>query len=353
MYECPICGRKKYVQGVCLDCQSKLEREAYESLSDEEINIQIKEIINNIKDDEYIDKAKNIISYTNVDTSEIAEAACNNEIYYPKELYKDASEKVRGKLIERLKNTEHSLTANKLLECLAIICDDVVLNAFYEFEKNAPKLREKLYVNPSVYAESGGWTFDENKKKINLAYDDCYVMFENEEISDEAIIVGALSDERCSACNSKLVDILSIDGNDERLKFINLKGKINIKVCLNCLPYEDEFCKFDLDGRSELMQFEGYECDDDDEIEEVTSKHFTLSKEKVSKYYGSFSEDLITIGGRGNFVNDCIHLECPCCKNKMKYLAQIQSNSINFYDGTMYFYICEDCKVVGINYQQT
>ncbi len=32
MYECPICGRKKYVQGVCLYCQSKLEREIYESL---------------------------------------------------------------------------------------------------------------------------------------------------------------------------------------------------------------------------------------------------------------------------------------------------------------------------------
>ncbi|MCI7441867.1 MAG: hypothetical protein MSA89_02090 [Clostridium sp.] len=357
MNKCPICGRKQYFEGICFKCSAKEERKEYLSLSDEEIKIKIEEIIENIDDEDYIDMFKKLFCYRGINTSKIAEVAFNNKIFFPKELYKDASSEIRDKLFEKLdESQEDSVLVDNILLCLSMIGDEVVLKKFYEFEKNPPKWREELYVGPSVYAESGGWSYDEDGKRTNLIYDECYEMVEDKNSKDRAVVLGKISNEKCPHCESSYVNILDIDGNDERLKFLNLNGRIKVKTCLSCLPYDEAiFCKYELNGESEVLPFEPWNDEkiEDENIRKVFLKPIVLSKNKIFKYYGCNTEDLITIGGEGNWINDNIHFKCPCCGKKMKYFAQIQGASIDFYEGTIYFEICQECKIVGTTYQQT
>ena len=62
----------------------------------------------------------------------------------------------------------------------------------------------------------------------------------------------------------------------------------------------------------------------------------------------------LAIGGFANWVQDAEYTTCPHCGKPMKYLAQIQWDTVfDCAEGTLYVEFCPDCHIVSMQHQQT
>ena len=50
------------------------------------------------------------------------------------------------------------------------------METLLELERNPRPWRKSLYVDPSSYAQIGGWIFDKEGQKIQLNFNTCYPM---------------------------------------------------------------------------------------------------------------------------------------------------------------------------------
>ena len=58
--------------------------------------------------------------------------------------------------------------------------------------------------------------------------------------------------------------------------------------------------------------------------------------------------------GFANWVQDAEYTTCPHCGKPMKYLAQIQWDTVfDCAEGTLYVEFCPDCLIVSMQHQQT
>lgn len=153
------------------------------------------------------------------------------------------------------------------------------------------------------------------------------------------------------------MDILVIDGRDERFSFLGLDGIITASCCPNCVSMTDEVSnKFTLDGKSEILAFEGTDenyCRAED-IELMVENKLVVSADAKPVFYGGFNSDVNTIGGFASWVQDWEYRKCPECGKKMKYLAQIHWDTImDCAEGTLYVEICPECRIITMFHQQT
>ena len=77
-------------------------------------------------------------------------------------------------MIHTLLSTEDSGEASNLMCCLAMQGDDKALETLLELERNPRPWRKNLYVDPSSYAQCGGWTFDKEGHRTQLNFDTCF-----------------------------------------------------------------------------------------------------------------------------------------------------------------------------------
>ena len=106
-----------------------------------------------------------LLAYHNAITPEIQRKALAEKVFYPSEIYFNAPEDVCDSLIEILMKTKDSGEAAVLMSCLAMQGGDKALAALMELERSPRPWRKKLYVDPSVYAQGGGWTFDKEGRR--------------------------------------------------------------------------------------------------------------------------------------------------------------------------------------------
>ena len=86
----------------------------------------------------------------------------------------------------------------------------------------------------------------------------------------------------------------------------------------------------------------------------MVENKYVVSEKERSLFYGAFNDDINTIGGFANWVQDWEYRECPECGKKMKYLAQIHWDTmIDSAEGTLFVEICPDCKIITMFHQQT
>ena len=86
----------------------------------------------------------------------------------------------------------------------------------------------------------------------------------------------------------------------------------------------------------------------------LTENPFVLGKTPVPLFYGAACQDVNTIGGFANWVQDAEYTTCPHCGKPMKYLAQIQWDTVfDCAEGTLYVEFCPDCHIVSMQHQQT
>lgn len=312
---------------------------------------KIKEALEAMKADRDAEWYEELIREQDINEPAFAEVAFENEIFRSATLYKDASGQVRDKLIALLEQEENdSLKINGILLALAGIGDETVVQSFQKWEQNPPAWREKIYTGPATYAMEGGWCIEDGKKKV-LTHDVCYAIEKQENCKAEESVYGGAAEDNCPHCGSSYVNILTLDGRDPRLNFLGIKGKIKIKTCHACLPWEENiFCKYEEDGESKVILQESG-CGEFSEDEYFDKEEcFVLSKEPVAKYYCSEWKGS-AVGGAPKYINDASYPICPECGKRMKHLAQLGEDYTGY--GNIYVWVCTDCKIVATMYEQS
>ena len=367
-YTCPGCGTPLGYEGLCWKCKSEQERKAALAWTPEQITEKQRNLIQNIQrladmeDPEFADFWQ-LLGYHDAITPEIQRMALAAEVFWPCEIYYHAPADVRDGLIHALLSAEYSSAASNLMSCLAMQGDDKAMETLLELERNPRPWRKGLYVDPSSYAQIGGWTFDKEGQKIQLNFDTCYPMVKGTTGEKSPVRIGREREDTCPHCGGRVVDILVLDGRDERLKFLGLDGILTATCCPSCVGFlkGPAFNRFALDGGVEVFPselFDGAEKTDcyvsPEEYKALTENPFVLGEAPVSLFYGAACQDVNTIGGFGNWVQDAEYATCPHCGKPMKYLAQIQWDTVfDCAEGTLYVEFCSDCQIVSMQHQQT
>ena len=361
MYHCPECGRELRYKGLCWQCEAEWRRQGMEGWTPEQVREKREALmadLERLREDSWDNDFWALLSYHNAITPEFQRAALAAELYYPCEIYYCAPADVRDGLVHALLETENSREANRLMCCLAMQGDDRALEVFRELEEHPRPWREKLYVDPSVYAHTGGWTFDKAGNRRQLNFDTCYPLIKGDRSRDKAAQVFRPREDRCPHCKGRVVDILTLDGRDGRLSFLGLDGIITATCCPNCVPWEEPaYSRFTLDGGSEAVFPYSYGAGEEDEgdwgMEEYADNPYVLGMEPVPLFYGAEFDDTCTVGGFPFWIQDAQYYPCPDCGKTMKYLAQVKWGALDFMEGTLYIEICPDCRVVSMHHQQT
>lgn len=366
-YNCPSCGTPLGYQGLCWKCKAKQNRQAVLAWTAEQLAEKQQSLIQNIhrlgnmKEPEWTDFWC-LLGYRDAVTPEIQRAAVEARIFWPAAVYYHAPADVRDALILVLLETKNPDEASRLMMCLAMQGDDKALEILAELERSPRPWRKKLYVDPSVYAQCGGWTFDKESQRLNLNFDTCYSMVEGTPDEPSPVRIGRPREDTCPHCGGRMVDMLVLDGRDERLKFLRLNGILTAACCPNCVPFAETaaFNRFTLDGGSEVIPTKLFDDDTMEnylsagDYEALTANHLVLGKAPVPLFYGAEFLDLNTIGGFANWVQDWSYTTCPDCGKPMKYLAQIQWDTVmDGMEGTLYIEACPDCRIVSMQHQQT
>ena len=366
-YTCPGCGTSLGYQGLCWKCKAEQERKNVLAWTPEQIAQKQKSLIRNIQrlgnmeDPEFTDFWQ-LLGYRDAITPEIQRAALMEKVFYPAEIYDRAPTDVRDGLIFALLSAEDSGEASNLMCCLAMQGDDRARETLLELEKNPRPWRKKLYVDPSVYAQCGGWTFDKEGQRLELIFDKCYPMRKGKLDEVSPVRIGRVREDVCPHCGGQMADMLVLDGRDERLKFLGLDGILTAVCCPNCVGFlkGPAFNRFTLDGSVEIFpselfdgeKMECYICSED--YKALNENLFVLGKESVPLFYGAVCDDVNTVGGFANWVQDWEYTACPHCGKPMKYLAQIQwATLMDGMEGTLYVEFCPDCRIVSMQHQQT
>ena len=304
-----------------------------------------------------------LLGYHDAITPEIQRVALAAEVFWPCEIYYHAPADVRDGLIHALLSAEYSSAASNLMSCLAMQGDDKAMETLLELERNPRPWRKGLYVDPSSYAQIGGWTFDKEGQKIQLNFDTCYPMVKGTAGEKSPVRIGRAREDTCPHCGGRMVDMLVLDGRDERLKFLGLDGILTATCCPNCVGFlkGPAFNSFTLDGGVEVFPsefFDGAEKTDcyvsPEDYKALTENPFVLGEAPVPLFYGAACQDVNTVGGFANWVQDAEYTTCPHCGKPMKYLAQIQWDTVfDCAEGTLYVEFCPDCHIVSMQHQQT
>ncbi|MDL2233461.1 hypothetical protein LJC63_07775, partial [Ruminococcaceae bacterium OttesenSCG-928-L11] len=339
------------------------------ALSDGEIDSKITRIVKNLEAldaenstwreaDAALGDFEMLLAYRDINTAAIAEAAFPKVVYTPAAIYRDAEPEVRDALIRELKKPDCEEAGN-IQSALALIGDDVVQRAFMKLEGNPLPCREKLYVNPSVYAEAGGWSFDESGQRQTLVHDTCYAMHSDAASPDSAVRIGKKRDDRCAVCGCQMIDALVLDSRDPRLAFLGIEGILRVPICPWCACFtEDNIIRYQLDGASSYeVKIDPYFSEnklDAKYIDEMDTNTWVLDEGPSPVYRSYGGDEAPTIGGMAQWIQDWTYMTCPDCGKKMTYLASIPWSCISDgFEGTLYIEICTDCRVVKVLHQQT
>ena len=367
-YTCPGCGTSLGYDGLCWKCKCEQERNDALAWTPEQIAEKQENLIQNIQrladmEDPELTDFWQLLGYRNAITPEIQRAALAAEVFYPCELYYHAPDDVRDGLIAALLETDNAHEAGNLMSCLAFQGDNKAMETLLELEQNPRPWRKSLYVDPSNYAQIGGWTFDKGGYRTQLNFDTCYPMVKGAPAEASPVRIGRAREDTCPHCSGHMVDMLVLDGRDERLNFLGLDGILTATCCPNCVGFlkGPAFNRFTLDGSAEVFPSELFDGAKrikcyvrPEDYKALTENLFVLGKAPMPLFYGAACEDVNTIGGFANWVQDAEYTACPHCGKPMKYLAQIQWNTVyDCAEGTLYVEFCPDCHIVSMQHQQT
>ncbi|GAA0125655.1 DUF1963 domain-containing protein [Clostridium sp. CTA-19] len=338
--------------------------EMYTFLCKEDIE-KMKDYAINLIESENIEMAQDIllsiVCYTNTEVEECLKALIKKNECYPDIIFKDASSDVRDYLIGQVIEEVDTLSLNHVLRSLAWIGDERVVDLFYQWRKNPPKWRNKLYVPPEEYSLEAGWELTEEGKRRDLFFEDCYAIEKKNPLVDEPVLFLQTEDKKCEWCGEGLVNLVSFDLTNSFFEFMNLNGnRLNIATCPMCNCYEPIYTDIDTNGATYLSKLNikpQYLCDTTNEENPIYKASISMSKVKRNCYHAA-SEFLETtfsqIGGYPTWIQDAEYPKCPKCSKHMKFIAQIDWADIEEYgEGIYYAFICEECNIAATHYQQT
>ncbi|MFD2117139.1 hypothetical protein ACFSTH_14190 [Paenibacillus yanchengensis] len=362
-YQCERCQMEIGFQGVCWKCSSREKRESYEQLTTDQLQLKLQTIIERIEEvekwKEIYDDFNGLLAYHDINLAEVAEAALQKNIYYPGTLYRDATKVVQEEIISRLLQPDcPSQDASSMMLCLAASGGDRVVEVFAQLEKEPLPWQSNLYVGPAIYAQESSWGFNRSGQAVQLHYDTCFAMLPDGD-GDAAAAAGRLrQDDYCSDCGCQMIDILRLDGRDDRFSFLNVTGVLAIPVCPNCcMMHETNYVRYDAYGNCTLMKQESsgeknYVSAAD--LQAMDQMKLTLTATSLPKYYACGGDEVITIGGVPEWIQDAQFDSCPDCEERMTFFAAVPWSTLyDSAEGTLYIEHCPNCRTIGMHHQQT
>ena len=142
-------------------------------------------------------------------------------------------------------------------------------------------------MDPSSYAQIGGWTFDKKGHRTQLNFNTCYPMVKGAPGETSPVRIGRPREDTCPHCGGRMVDMLVLDGRDERLRFLGLDGVLTATCCPSCVGFlkGPAFNRFTLDGGVEVFPselFDGAEKTDcyvsPEDYKALTENPFVLGR---------------------------------------------------------------------------
>ncbi|NQX45479.1 DUF1963 domain-containing protein [Paenibacillus tritici] len=343
------------------------EQELYHELTVEERE-RMESYAVQLLEEEEVDQAETIllslVCYTDTRLGPGLESFLRTGNYYPAILYKDADAVIRDRLIAQVETDPGN--RNHLLLALAWIGDEEVVRLFAQWRQSPPAWASALYIAPEMYAREAGWELDAGGGKRLLIHPECYPFkVYKEEIAEAprtpaavtALQTGAAS---CPWCGGGLTVLFDYDLQHPLLQFMKLPGKrLRIAACMHCNCYGTVFMNVDLEG--------GYAWSDYNVVPEYLPDNnggpaspawhvMQLSEQPVGTYESAHwtLEALASqIGGHPAWIQDADYPACPCCSQTMTFTAQMDMEQAEDSEGIYYAFLCSDCLITAVNYQQT
>ena len=353
---CPKCKQRTiYFDGICYWCRQKEKLEFYENLNEDEIKQKLKNVLAHVDEigkygEIYSDLVYIFYLHGICDEQIIREVTKQGE-YYPFEIYKNAPSDVRDELINSLNGAENIVKTNHILCALAWQGDEVVRELFFKLYKAPKPWKAKLHVDIDGYAQVAGWSFDESGKRRSLVFDRCFVC-QPSQSAEASVKFKTANDEKCKFCNGEMLELIIKKESLKRFG-LELKNDAVLKFCPTCVGLVQYFCQND--GKSVQTEVVGEGESEDyvrDAVAVLDGQNFELASE-VCAHYSHMIDSEILLGGYPQWLQDSEHLACPKCGKTMKYLAQIPFGALADVEGTIYMQICDECEVVGANFQCT
>jgi hypothetical protein len=196
----------------------------------------------------------------------------------------------------------------------------------------------------------GGW--ETTKKGPKLLFDEAITVLERcaKEKASKKSPLTALS-TLCGFCGQPLALVFD--------------GKQKMATCLHCSCYQTVYTKIkdskvswhEKNAPGDFFKKNPDYMKNNEEITMQMDYGLRPTKEKRRASYTAhqFAEISRTqIGGLPTAINDVEYPKCPDCGKTMRYAAQFDMADVeDIGEGIYYFFVCEDCGVVGANYGQS
>lgn len=261
---------------------------------------------------------------------------------------------VRDTLLERVEVDAEN--RNFILQCLAWIGDDVVVERFAHWRNSPPPWRSSLYIEPEEYAHEAGWELTAEDQRRNLYFPQCFHLEMKSTGSCEALRVVDERSDTCPNCALPLTNLFDVD-----LKATGLSdnGRFRVVTCECCTAYSTIFGYMDSKSNAHLSAKNippAWLPDDVSEWRRLPVNSMRQGNLRSPLFAAdpflpvSFSQ----LGGHPTWIQDAEYPLCPQCSHTMMFLAQLDYADIEQYgEGMIYAFICPECRTTATSYQQS
>jgi hypothetical protein len=283
-------------------------------------------------------------------------------VLYPPVVFHRADDEAASLLIRQL---EDGTAENINLCLLALAWADSfpVLQAFQRWKAAPPNWVASLYLPPHGYADSAGWELTDTGVRRGLTLGDCYPLVPPDH--PDAVVgpvrVNVPSELSCGFCGRRMTALIVFDLTHEMLAFMEIPGtRLRLETCDVCTCYGTVFSQVDCSGgaswhpaneRPAYLPDDAHDWEHPKENALLISRHGRSCMESADRNMPiSFSQ----IGGHPSWEQDAEYPRCPCCQQKMVFIAQLSNHDYDRYaEGIYYAFLCRACLVAATNYQQT
>lgn len=336
-------------------------QEIYQGLTEEEQGRMESYAIDLLEED--TDQAEMILlslaCFTRGEITRGLEAFMREEMYHPAILYKDAGPDIRDQLTARVESDPAN--RNHLLLALAWIGDEEVVRQFAAWRQSPPEWTSGLYQPPEAYARFAGWELDAEGGQRWLFHHECYPFkVAGAPGAPAAVTMLQTGMHSCPWCGGGLTVLFDFDLQHPQLQFMKLPGKrLRIAACMLCNCYGTVYMKADLEGGyawSEYNVTPDYLPDHGGGPHESGWKDMILSEQPAGTYESAewtLEAPASQIGGHPAWIQDADYPACPCCTQTMTFVAQADMSQVAGDEGIYYAFVCRECLITAVNYQQT
>ncbi len=287
------------------------------------------------------------------------EAFMREEMYHPAILFKEAGPDIREQLIEKVGSD--AANRNHLLLALAWIGDEAVVKQFAAWRESPPEWTSALYQPPEAYARFAGWELDAEGGQRWLFHRECYPFKVAEAPgAPAAVTMLQTGTHSCPWCGDGLTVLFDFDLQHPQLGFMKLPGKrLRIAACMLCNCYGTVYMKADLEGGyswSEYNVVPDYLPEHGGGTYEADWREMRLSGQPAGTYESAewtLEAPASQIGGHPAWIQDADYPDCPCCSRTMTFVAQADMGQVAEDEGIYYAFVCPECLITAVNYQQT